>query len=142
MAKRKAAKKATKAKASTAADTDTDTDTEKPKAKENETPRIELNEFQVKQLLQDVEAQNLIRDKVNLLMICKSDTNNRIYGPPGPGLRRSFQIRWDYIKRMPIERYMQMLDRLEVAPSATTIKLFMNRTPTPPEEDDINEDDG
>jgi hypothetical protein len=80
--------------------------TENPKARENETPKIELNEFQIKQLLQDVKAQKLIRDKVNLLMICKSDTNNRIYGPPGPGLHCAFQIRWDYIKSMPIERYM------------------------------------
>jgi hypothetical protein len=45
-----------------------------------------LKSFQIRQLLQEVEAKDCPRSSIKLLSICKEDPRHRIYGKPGSPL--------------------------------------------------------
>jgi hypothetical protein len=81
-----------------------------------------LDPFQLKQLLQDVEAKDMDRKEVSLLNICNDD--KRLYGTKGSDIRRAYQLKFNYIKGWPIDRYIDCLELHGVAPSATTLRLL------------------
>jgi hypothetical protein len=97
---------------------------------------LELDDYQIKQLLQDVEESNQLRNAVNLLLIC--NTYPRLYGEKGTEKRRAYQFKWHYYKKMKIHKYVDLLDTFGVTPSESTQNSF--RT-TPREEDDEDRDD-
>jgi hypothetical protein len=92
----------------------------------------DLDQYLLKQLLQDVEETNLPRDEVNLLTICKND--ERLYGEKGSDMRRSVQFKFGYMKKWSIHKYVALLDSLGVNPSAVTQAIFRDTAPIDEEE--------
>jgi hypothetical protein len=94
-----------------------------------------LDPYQIKQLLQDVEAKNLPRKEIVFLPICNEDI--RLYGPKGTELRRNFQTKFDYVKKWRIRKYVDYLEEHGVAVSITTQRLLH----TEPDDAPIDDDD-
>jgi hypothetical protein len=92
----------------------------------------DMDQYQLKQLLQDVEETNLPRDEVNLLIICKND--ERLYGEKGSDMRRTVQFKFGYMKKWSIHKYVALLDSLEVSPSSVTQAIFRDTPPVDEEE--------
>jgi hypothetical protein len=92
----------------------------------------DMDQDQLKQLLQDVEETNLPRDEVNLLTICKND--ERLYGEKGSDMRRAVQFKFGYMKKWSIHKYVALLDSLGVSPSSVTQAIFRDTPPVDEEE--------
>jgi hypothetical protein len=96
------------------------------------TIKVDLQEWQIKSLLQDIDVFDALRDAASLRRICND--NPRLYGLKGSHLRRSFQRKFDRVKRCSIEKCIEILDKYEVDPSATTLRI--HRTEPAPKDDD------
>ena len=90
------------------------------KYKEDESNK--LQPFQVKMLLQDVEAENLQRNEIIFLEICNA--NEKAYGAKGSKLRRLFQKTWSYYRGMALPKYVEALYKTNITPGEVTTRLF------------------
>jgi hypothetical protein len=90
-------------------------------------PEEEIDDYQFKQLLQDVEDTGLPRDEVNFLGICNNDP--RLYGRKGSDQRRAFQFKWNYIKKWDIHRYIELLDSKVIGPNVANEALLRQSEP-------------
>jgi hypothetical protein len=90
-------------------------------------PEEEIDDYQFKQLLQDVEDTGLPRDEVNFLSICNNDP--RLYGRKGSDQRRAFQFKWNYIKKWDIHRYIELLDSKVIGPNVANEALLRQSEP-------------
>jgi len=77
-----------------------------------------LKEPQVKQLLLDVENTGKSRQEVILHYIC--DDCERFYGDPASDLRRAYQKKWQYFKKLETQAYVSLLLKFGVKPGAGT----------------------
>jgi len=81
------------------------------------------NDAMVKQLLQDVEDLNGLRDQVVLEKIMDGPMK-KFYGKKGSPIRRFLQIRWCNYKRQSIQGYLKTLEKYDVEPSRKTKLLY------------------
>ena len=80
-----------------------------------------LDTFVIKTFLQAVEELDQPREDVNLRQLCNKDI--KIYASQGSEQRRLIQVYFANLKRLLIDKYLKKLDKVEVAPSATTNRL-------------------
>jgi hypothetical protein len=89
-------------------------------------PLAALEPWQEKQLLEHIEETNQPVQDFDLLHACHS--NPRTFGLPGTELRRRYQYRFQYLKRISIKRYVSFLKKYDQNASATTHRLFLEAT--------------
>jgi hypothetical protein len=87
-----------------------------------------LDPYLIKQLLQDVEAKNLPRREIAFLAICNED------------IRRTFQVKFDYVKKWSIRKYVDYLEENGVPASGTTQRPLC-LSPEPTTDDDALDND-
>lgn len=80
-----------------------------------------VQDFEIKNILQDVEAFGVPRNQVKFSAIC--DANPALYGESKSDQRVKFTKFWSgNLKSIPIKKYKQRLDEFRVQPSASTLK--------------------
>jgi ribosomal protein L39E len=90
------------------------------------TEQTKLKWLQEKLLLAKIEKTNRPFQAFNLQQACNSEPE--IFGESGPGLRRLFQYRFKYLKKLSIDKYVNFLKKHEENPSATTQRLLLKAT--------------
>ena len=90
----------------------------KKNSKANNEVGIHLSGLQTLELLRDVEKLNKSRQSLRFVSICDRYPNT--YGESGSLLRRAFQTKWSYFKKLPIDQYVSRLKELKVQPSDKT----------------------
>lgn len=85
---------------------------------------VKLTNDQMKLLLVQVEASPLPREDVKLRDIC--DRSPHFFGASGSDLRRSFQKKWTYLKRLPPLEYCERVVRMGIRPSESTRKACLD----------------
>ena len=90
-----------------------------------------LEAWRVKELLQDIEAENTLLADIKLLDICTRNT--KVYGLPynnkNPDakaglIRRAVQKKFDLLKRLSPENYRKLLQTHRIQPSPTSLAWF------------------
>ena len=90
-----------------------------------------LEAWRVKELLQDIEAENTLLADIKLLDICTKNT--KVYGLPynnkNPDakaglIRRAVQKKFDLLKRLSPENYRKLLQTHRIQPSPTSLAWF------------------
>ena len=104
----------------------------------NKDEKCDLKAWQLKELLQDVEDQNIERANVNGLIIWNS--NPKMYGEPGSNTRKAFQYKWVNWKVISTRSYMQLLSKYEVDPSQRTSASFRSMHYAKNQDDEDAED--
>ena len=85
-----------------------------------EETKVKLKPSQIYQLLKDVEGGKHSRQETNLLDLC--DNHPNFYGGSGSAERRAFQIKWGYLKFLPIQQYLKLLESNDITSGKFTLQ--------------------
>ena len=85
---------------------------------------VKLTNDQLKLLLLQVEASSFPREDIKLRDIC--DKSPHFFGESGSDLRRTFQKKWTYLKRLPPLEYCEQVVRMGIKPSESIKKACLD----------------
>jgi hypothetical protein len=85
-----------------------------------------LKPWQNKLLVERIEETNQPYRDFDLLQACNSEP--RIFGTSGTDLRRAYQYKFKYLKKLSIDKYVKFLRKHDQNPSATTQRLHLEAT--------------
>ena len=87
----------------------------------------ELESWQIKEMLMDIEVRNEPREAINFLSVCNEDAP--FCGEKGSIGRRLFQQKWQLIKRKDTHSHLSLLQDCQVQPGTHTQKMLRITTP-------------